>query len=199
MAGDVTAVLDALDPASAHVVGLSMGGVIAQTFAIHNPARVRSLLLLSTYGRADEWFNRLMRARRRMVELTGVAEQLELAMCIVFSPESFIRNRALVATAEERIRASLPDKAAYLRQVDFCLAHDALNRLSEVTCPTLVVTGALDVLTPPHLGRELAEALPTASYREVVGASHALWLEQPELIAELAITLAAESEQQTDA
>jgi pimeloyl-ACP methyl ester carboxylesterase len=182
---DVEAVLDAAGLKQAHFVGLSMGGMIGQELALRRPARVASLILLSTYAAVDEWSGRCMRLRRKLIDRLGLIDQFELSLLLVSCPSTVGRAPELVALFEGMLRADPPPVESYCRQLDFCLEHDARDRLTGLETPTLVITGSDDILTPPHQGRELARLIPGALYREVSEASHALLWERPNMLAEL--------------
>jgi 3-oxoadipate enol-lactonase len=182
---DVAAVLDDAGVDAVHVVGQSMGGMIAQDFALACPDRVRSLTLVSTYARADEWSRGIMLARRRMIDAGGLELQFAISIHLVFSPRSFRDHRAFIASLQERLAASPPVLHAYLRQIDYVLQHDATPRLHEIGRPTLVVAGGHDVLTSAIQNRELADAIPGARYEEFADASHGLIWEEPERFADV--------------
>jgi pimeloyl-ACP methyl ester carboxylesterase len=101
----------------------------------------------------------------------------------VFSPFAFREIPDRIAGVEAGLRKNPPNEAAYLRQVEFCLRHDATRALGAVRAPTLVITGSHDSLCPVPLGMELAEAIPGAEFRRWEGASHALWLERSDELA----------------
>jgi pimeloyl-ACP methyl ester carboxylesterase len=185
VAGDARAVLDAAGIEQADVLGLSMGGCIAQQLAIRHPERVRSLILLSTLARPDDWFTRLIGFRRLLTEQLGLARQLDLALCLLLSPQTFAERPDLVARLEGTMQKSAPSETAYLRQLDYVLAHDAQDALAAVQVPALVVTGERDLLTPPTLARPLAAALPNARLVLSEQGSHGLWIEQPDWLADL--------------
>lgn len=172
------ATLDELGWDRAHVVGLSMGGMLAQELALAAPERLASLALVSTYGSIDEWSQRLFTIRRRMITERSLAEQFDLSVLTVSSPGAFRTIRPLVDVIEQGFKNAPPVEHAYLRQIDFCLAHDALDRLTTLAVPTLVVAGGRDFLTSVEQGRELAEAIPNARLVEYPGASHALIFEE---------------------
>ncbi len=184
-AEDLAAVLDDVGVDRAHIVGLSMGGMIAQEFSIRFPDRVGSLILLSTYMATDDWSRRLFEVRRTMIERLGLIEHFKLSIMFVFSPAAFRNIREQVRAIESALIDNPPDQRAYLRQVQYCLEHDTTDRLARITAPTLVVTGSHDILTSPLQGRELAGGIPGAEYREFPGASHGLWLEEGEAFAVL--------------
>lgn len=184
-ASDLLAVLDAAEVQHANVVGLSMGGLIAQDFVVRHPRRVRSLVLLSTYGAPDEWFRRLFSFRRRLIAEVGLMEHYRIFVMLLFSPFAFRSIPDRIRAIEESLAANPPDEAAYVRQIDYCLQHDARDGLQTLRIPTLVITGSHDTLTPVPLGTELASTIPGARYHQIQGASHGLWLEAPEEIAAL--------------
>jgi pimeloyl-ACP methyl ester carboxylesterase len=185
VAADLAAVLDAAEVKRAHVVGMSMGGMIAQELALARPERIASLILVSTYAAPDAWATRVLAARRQLIEDVGFAEQFKLAVHFVFSPQAFRTIPEFIEGLEQRIADNPPDRQAYLSQLDFCLAHDAGGRLGELSAPTLVVTGSDDFLTSRIQGAELAELIPGAQYREIPETSHGMVWEEPALFAEL--------------
>lgn len=180
IAADVLAVLDAAGVQRAHLVGQSMGGMMAQDVALRHPERVRSLALVSTFAATDEWSGNIMAMRRRLIETGGLDLQFAVSLYFVFSPASYRSLRPFIAGLEERLATSPPDRAAYLRQIDYIAAHDATAGLGSVTLPTLVVAGGADVLTSALQGRELAALVPGARYEEFAEASHGLIWEEPE-------------------
>jgi 3-oxoadipate enol-lactonase len=176
-AQDLVAVFDAARLERAHLLGLSMGGMIAQEFAIRFPDRVGALVLLSTYAATDDWSRRLFEVRRTMIERLGLLQHFKLSIMFVFSPAAFRNMRERVRVIEDALMVNPPDERAYLRQIQYCLDHDARGRLGSISAPTLVVTGSADILTSRLQGRDLAESIRDAEYVEVPGASHGLFLE----------------------
>ena len=185
VAADLEAVLDAAGVERAHIVGMSMGGMIGQEFALRKPERVASLMLVSTYAAPDDWARRVLEARRELIARLGFAEQFKLAVHFVFSPQAFRTIPDFIAGLEQRIADNPPDEQAYLSQLEYCLAHDATDRLSSLSVPTLVMTGSDDFLTSRIQGRELAELIPGARYHEVPETSHGMVWEEPQQFAEL--------------
>jgi 3-oxoadipate enol-lactonase len=182
-AGDLAAVLNEAGVERAHIMGLSMGGMIAQEFAIRFPDKVGSLILLSTYMKTDEWSRRLFEVRRNMIEKLGLHEHFKLSLMFVFSPLAFRTIREDIRAIESGLAQNPPNQQAYLRQIQFNLEHDTTDRLSKIAAPTLVITGSHDILTSTLQGRDLAAMIPGAEYREFPSASHGLWLEQGEGLA----------------
>ena len=180
VATDLATVLDAADIDEAHLVGLSMGGMISQDFVLRSPTRVKSMVLLSTFGAPDQWFTRLFQFRRDLIHEMGILKHFRVYLMFVFSPFAFREIPDQISRIETSLQQRPPDTAAYLRQIDYCLEHDVSRELGGVQAPTLVITGSHDFLTPVPLGRELADAIPEAEYQQFEGASHGLWLEYSE-------------------
>jgi pimeloyl-ACP methyl ester carboxylesterase len=174
LAEDTLAVLDELGLPKAHVMGGFLGGLVAQELAIGYPERVQSLVLIGTDARPDA-------KRRMLLELFGeMAEQS-------FPPEARIRNRLLwtmhdhTLEQDDLIQTALDfyrrddapfDDAVLREQVKACLAHDTLESAAKIRCPTLVLCGEADQLTPPHLHRELANRIPDSRLVQIPAAAH---------------------------
>jgi 3-oxoadipate enol-lactonase len=184
MADDVAGLMDGLGIDRAHVLGISMGGMIAQEFALKYPKRLNKLILTGTgasTGRAK--FDPIMIwnfvKQHDSEGLTFAAQQF----LWLFSTD-FVRNHQAVEQTLTML-ASNPNPVspeAYARQADAYVKHDALDRVDSINAPTMVITGEQDRLTPPWIGRELATAIPHAKFHlvEGSGSSHVLPLERPD-------------------
>jgi len=182
LAGDAVRLLDALGVESAHVYGLSMGGMIAQELAIRFPERVRGLVLgCSTPG--GPWAIRPnMRewgalARLAIGGLRGADRMLAGAL---FSPE-FRREqpeRARELLTHFEVARSRPHAIAGHWWASFY--HDTVSRLARIQAPTLVMHGERDAMAPLANARLLADRIPQAEVAVVPGAGHAYLLERPE-------------------
>lgn len=192
-AADVAAVLDAAGVESAHLVGQSMGGMIAQDFALTAPHRVRSLTLVSTYARTDTWSARVLAGRRGLIENGGLPLQFSISVFFVFSPRAFRQIGGFIEGLEQKLKTNPPDERAYLRQIDYCLEHDAVAGLESLALPALVVAGAEDFITSAIQNRELAALIPECRYEEFEHSSHGLIWEEPERFGELLAGFLAEA------
>ena len=192
MADDVAGLMDGLGIDRAHVLGISMGGMIAQEFALRHPKRLNKLILTGTgAATARARFDPIMVwnfVKQHDEEgMTFAAQQF-----LWFFSTDFMRNHQAVEQTLAML-ASNPNPVspeAYARQAHAYVKHDALDRLVNINAPTLVVTGEQDRLTPPWIGRELADAIPGAKFQlvEGPGSSHVLPLERPDDFNKIAIS-----------
>jgi pimeloyl-ACP methyl ester carboxylesterase len=186
MATDAIGVMDALGCERFHVLGVSMGGAVAQHLALAVPSRVSSLLLASTWGRTDPMLGAILGGWRRLVAMLSPEEFLAVQAPWAFTHRFFREPSPEVVALQGRLRErpSYRSPAAFARQVDACLAHDLLGVLPLLTTPALVLVGEDDILTPPRHGRAVAAALARADVALVPAGGHACFLETPKPFAE---------------
>ncbi len=184
MARDAIAFLDAMGRGPVHVVGHSLGGVVAHALALRAPQRVRSLTLACTFAGGRD----LARPSARLIWLgllttVGTERSRARAFARLVSAEADLRARGVAAVTKELEAAfgrSLGAPPAIAdRQLAALRRHDERARLATLSAiPTLVVSGSEDPIAPARVGRALAEAIPGARYAEVTDASHALPIHQ---------------------
>jgi pimeloyl-ACP methyl ester carboxylesterase len=179
VASDMAALLRRIDAAPAHVVGLSLGGAVAQHLALDHPNLVRSLCLVSTFGRQGPRQRELLAAWREIYPRVPLVTFYRQANAWLFSDRFFARPRNVENVLRYVAESAHPQEPdAFARQVDAALAHDTIDRLPALEIPTLVVAGERDMLAPPHLARALAEAIPGARLEILPDAYHSLNLER---------------------
>jgi aminoacrylate hydrolase len=161
----------------AHLVGSSTGGAIAMVMALDHPDVVRSLSLVSSWARGDDFFRHQFAVRKDVLERLGLAAYIELSALCLFSPEFFRRSYAEVRAWADRPSEVEPSVMA--ARIDMILAHDVLDRLGEIKQPTLVLVGDRDECTPPYFSTELAAAISGAELRTLEG-GHLIYKEDPE-------------------
>ncbi len=168
--------LDALSIPRAAVVGLSMGGYVAFELLSLARERVAALALCDTRAGSDTEQGRKSREENALaVEREGAAVLVDRLLPNLLSKGASATVRVEV---EHRIRAAPPKGvAAALRAM--AVRKDFTDHLPRIACPTLVVVGANDVLTPPSEARAMAQAIPAASCREIPSAGHLANLEAP--------------------
>jgi pimeloyl-ACP methyl ester carboxylesterase len=192
MAGDAVAVLDAVGWGSAHVLGQSMGGMIAQQLAIEHPDRVRSLLPVMTssgrpgFGRPTE---SAMEALLRPAPLErGAWLEHRVATERVWASPGHWSEPWLRAKGEAMWEHGV-DSRGSLRQFRAVRAAGSRDdALAGLSVPTLVIHGSADTLIAPDGGRHLAEVIPGARYAEIDGLGHdlppGLWAEIVDAVAD---------------
>lgn len=180
MADDAAALLRTLDTPAAHVAGFSMGSLIAQELAIRHPELVRSLVLVSTYARPDA----LLRSQLkfwRWLPLVAPDERafLEAFFTWVYTPRAHADGTVDQFVGEALAFTHQQTVEAFQAQVDACITHDTAGRLAQISAPTLVLAGGLDIVVPPRLGRMVAEEIPHASFELLPGEAHQPFQEHP--------------------
>jgi pimeloyl-ACP methyl ester carboxylesterase len=174
LADDAAALLKEIDVAKAHVVGISLGGFVALQFAARHPDQLDKLVLVSTSAGG----------------VTHVAPQPEVLALLMPNPEMEVGERAIhifsaIMAAEfcqahpeemEMIAAGARYRpmvgAAYGRQLQAAMAHDAAEALRHISVPTLVIHGDRDPLVPPENGAHLAQHIPGARHIVYPGVGH---------------------------
>jgi len=171
MAADAAAVLDACGCESAHLYGVSMGGMIAQEFALQYPGRVRSLILGCTAAggphavRAEPQVIEFLRQRTNEDPLAA----LEASVPYIYDPAT---PRALIDEDMALRKQWLPRPESYLAQLQGIFTWEAYSRLDQIKVPTLVIHGESDRLVPPGNGELIAEKIPGAKLVLLPHAGH---------------------------
>jgi aminoacrylate hydrolase len=188
MAGDALALMDAMGFQSAHVVGHSMGGVIAQQLALTAPQRVKSLSLLCTFSQGGEatrltpvilWLGMRSRIGSRAMRRRAFLEML--------FPSAYLAGQgpvALSAHLEPLIGRDLAEQPPIvMQQLKALGAHDCSGRLHELaSIPTLVLAARHDPIARVEYGRRLARLIPGSRYVEMADASHGVTIQDPPAI-----------------
>jgi 3-oxoadipate enol-lactonase len=186
MAEDTVALLDELEIESAHVVGISMGGMIAQELALAQPQRLRSLTLGCTYcGGEGSQLMPQENAEKLMARMaSGNRDKaIRASYEINLSPAFRADEDAYAAFHEMATQVPAARKVIEL-QLQAILAHDTSGRLGEVATLTLIVHGTLDGVLPVANGRQIAALMPAARLEILEDVGHMFWWEQPQRSAE---------------
>jgi pimeloyl-ACP methyl ester carboxylesterase len=181
MADDAASLLGALEIASAHVAGFSMGSAIAQELALRYPGVVRSLVLVSTYARPDALFRSQLKFWRWLPEVAPSERAFfEAFFTWVYTPRAHADGLVEQIIEEALAFPHQQSVEAFQAQVDVCLTHDAANRLGEIAAPTLVLAGEYDNILPPRCSRAVAQAIPGARFEVMPGEAHQPFQEIPD-------------------
>lgn len=177
MADDAIAVLDATGVGDAHVVGASMGGVIAQLLALRHPERVRSLTLACTACEHHPWRRELLAEWAEIAQTRGMGAMTAEAARWVIGPRSFRRLAPAIGwmgpLALSRPPHGFAGQVAGILSIDDQLA----SQLHRIDVPTLVIVGNQDILTPRGDSEHLAELIPRAELAVISGAAHGFMIE----------------------
>ncbi len=195
MADDAAGLLDVLAIERAHVVGVSMGGMIAQELALRHPARVRGLVLACTFPEPDA--NALRQSELSAGQLGGSvgadgAVQFDPAR---LDPMMLFQHLMPKVFSPQFLQQDLPklmqlfggalqwgfSMDAILAQVAAVMGHRTVDRLHQIQAPTLVITGDADLLVSPANSDILAREIPNARLVKVPGGSHGFNFEIPDV------------------
>ena len=178
LADDVKGLLDGLGIKETAYVGLSMGGMIGQVFALKYPAMVRSLVLCDTTSRYPADAAPVWQERIRTVEVKGIEAIVEAMLERWFTAPFRKRRPDMMDRVRAMLRATNPPG-----YIGCCHALPKINvtgRLKELRCPALVIVGEDDPGTPVEMARDIHAALPSAELAILRSASHLSNMEQPE-------------------
>jgi aminoacrylate hydrolase len=179
-AADMAALLRHLDLGPTHLVGSSTGGAIAQAMALDHAPLVRSLTMTSSFARADRYLTREFALRRKLVAEADRQTVYDCYALFLFSPGYAARAPERVEAWIDRAAAAPAEREIALKRIDMILAHDVHGRLGSIRQPVLVICGDQDFCTPPHLSREIANAIPGAEFILLHDGGHLIHDELPD-------------------
>jgi 3-oxoadipate enol-lactonase len=187
LAQDASALLDAVGWDSAHVVGISMGGMIAQELAIARPEQVRTLTLGCTYagGEGSALAPDTTLAHLGAAWQSGDRDQAIRAGWEVNVSEAFAGDDEAFAAFRARAMELPVALAVIMLQMQAIGAHDTSARLAQISAPTLVVHGTEDVMLPVVNAPLIAQAIPDSRLTILEGIGHLFFVEQPQESAQL--------------
>lgn len=179
LADDAKALVDHLGLTDFHLMGVSMGGMIAQEYALAYGRDLRSLTLACTYAAPGEFCSRMFAMWDELARAMGVPFVMRDVTLWAFTVP-FFETRTGDAVEFEDAMAALPmSLEAYLSQLHVIQEHDTTDRLGQVSVPTLVLAGEEDILIPVRLSQRLHEGIPGCRWATVPGGHACLW-ESPE-------------------
>ena len=189
MAADTVGLMEAVGIKKAHVLGYSMGGMIAQEMALAYPEKVNGLILVATDCgislriKAKPEFSRLF---SEMIRL-GTNEAKKAAAGCLFAKQT-VETRPDIIQRYTEVSLRFPASQKTLgKQWAAITQHDACDRLAKISSPTLVITGSEDELIPPENAKVMAQRIPVAQIISIDGGGHLFLIERPEAFNEAVI------------
>ena len=190
MAEDTAGIMDAIGIPKAHIMGLSMGGMVAQEFALRFPHKVHGLVLACTHCGGSKVVSPSEEIRALVANLSPPrARKLPEKPGNASFQNIPYRKAPEVVREYQQISARFPPEAkVLLQQWEAVKGHDTWARLHQIQAPTLVITGAEDLLISPENARILAEKIAEAQPCIIPGGGHQFLLEQTHTANETALT-----------
>ena len=181
MAQDALALADALELDSFHLLGVSMGGAIAQEMALAVPERIRTLTLVVTFAAGGRWARTLSDLWSARVQRMSREERIDELMLLCLSEEFYENAEGVAWLRGMMLQNPHPQPAdAFARQLDAASHHDAKDRLGTLDMPTHVIGAEYDILVPVWKSRQLAELIPGARLTVLEACPHGLNVERAE-------------------
>jgi 3-oxoadipate enol-lactonase len=177
---DLIALMDHLTIHKAILCGLSMGGYIALRFIERNPERVLGLVLCDTRSEADSNEGKIKRAAAiKNVQINGMKAYAADSVKILFAPESLERKPDAVKLIQSVIERTAP-LSIFGTQLALASRTDTTASLPNIKCPTLIMVGEKDQLTPPSASQAMHEKIPGSELRIIPNAGHISNMENSE-------------------
>lgn len=181
MARDLKELLGKLGFDHAHILGLSMGGYIAQHLAVDWPELVDKLILISTHSGGPEYLNATENLWEEILDVEGLTEREIYRKGYRYSvtKDFFDNQEEIEKLVDMRIEDSQPP-AAYQRQFQAASGFDLTDRLVEIESDTLILAGDEDRVVPTQFAEQLEQGIPSAKLELIEGAAHLVHLERPD-------------------
>ena len=182
MADDAATVLSTVGvDGPVHVAGFSGGAQLGQQLTLRHPDVVRSLVLVSTWARRDEYFRTTIDTFRWLVDAApSERAALEAFYLWVYTPRAHDDGTVAAFIDEALASPSEQPPEAFRRQLEAFTAHYLLDELSRITVPTLVLAGGIDLISPPRYGKEVADVIPGAVFEVWADEAHQPFQESPD-------------------
>ncbi|MBE9209557.1 alpha/beta hydrolase [Nostoc sp. LEGE 06077] len=183
MANDAAALLDILGINQVHLVGHSMGGQIAQELALLYPQKIKSLILLASLAKGDQRFNSLIEAWGDLATTIDLKLYEKLIFPWIFTDNFYSIPEMVEQLIEWVINYPFaPTAHGIYHQSRAIINHDTTDRIQQIHCPTLVMVGQQDILTPVKFSEQLAQGIPLAELQVIAHGGHGFLIESTEVV-----------------
>lgn len=174
MAADTIAVMNHAGVSKARVMGISMGGAIAQELAINYPDRVQRMILVCTWARFSNYAKAVYENLKHVRASTLPQHYTELLQLWIWAPPYYEQHwNDLKADAEAAGKGTnAQSRAGFEGQLDACINHDAVDRLHLIKVPALVMVGLMDIFTPPAFSELIHQRIKGSSYSTYPAGGH---------------------------
>ena len=188
MADDTAALMDALSIEQAHIVGKSMGGMIAQWLAIKHPERVGKLVMGCSSGSRDQVGNEILRMGREIASKAGLRAVWFMALHLGYTREYIEMNIDRLNKVSSMLGGDSAEALeGYIGQSLACEGHHTLEHLPKINTPAFVMMGESDQITAPERTRELSRLIPKAELCVFTGVGHGFWRERQQEVDSLVL------------
>jgi len=172
MADDTAGLMLALGIEYARIAGISMGSAIAQELALAYPKKVRSLVLVSSWSRADRYTQTVFEHFKKMRELASPADFTQLLQLWIASAPYYEEHFDEMVHDQNAAQEDYMPVDAFQAQSDACRVHATFGQLNMITAPTLLTVGDADIFTPLRLTVEMHERMPSSEMAVFKGLGH---------------------------
>lgn len=177
-ADDTAGLMDALEIQKAYILGVSMGGMIAQEFAVDYPERVEKLILCATncgLSKSVQPSPEVMSILTRSTEELTAEEVARDTIQLLYTQEFIDNNTEIIEqTIKQILKAPIPAHA-YKRQIEAILKFDVCRKIKKINIPTLILHGKKDILVPPQNAEILANRIPGAKLMYLEDSGHGIF------------------------
>ncbi len=166
MADDVVAVMDHAGVDQARVAGISMGGAITQQLALNHPQKVSCMALISTWPKFNHYAKTVYENLKKLRVTSKPEDFMELLQLWIFAPPFYEYGMKDLVEGQKGA-ADNPNpqsREGFEGQLDACIHHDVVARLSEINIPTLITVGDMDIFTPPAFSKVLHDGIAGSTY-----------------------------------